>query len=166
MNTQNIANLVLICLGVFVTGVSLTLLAPFYPSEALKKVKIYHSLSWISRLSKYPTTNPLLKGVSVTQSGVVMSAVFIATIVFTPLFGKVNITFFGNISYLLLTSLPKVHENSRRPPLSCDRGFFCWRRKRRNGIPRLYYWWQLVLWSFDIYSHRDSDRYSTVRDTV
>ena len=39
MNTQNIANLVLICLGVFVTGVSLTLLAPFYPSEALKKVK-------------------------------------------------------------------------------------------------------------------------------
>ena len=94
MNTQNIANLVLICLGVFVTGVSLTLLAPFYPSEALKKVKIYHSLSWISRLSKYPTTNPLLKGVSVTQSGVVMSAVFIATIVFTPLFGKVNITFF------------------------------------------------------------------------
>ena len=27
-----------VCLGVFVTGVSLTLLAPFYPSEALKKV--------------------------------------------------------------------------------------------------------------------------------
>ena len=46
MNTQNIANLVLICLGVFVTGVSLTLLAPFYPSEALKKVKIQHSLTW------------------------------------------------------------------------------------------------------------------------
>ena len=40
MHSQNIANLVLICLGVFVTGVSLTLLAPFYPSEALKKVYI------------------------------------------------------------------------------------------------------------------------------
>ena len=32
----------------------------------------------------------MLKGVSVTQSGVVMSTVFIATIVFTPLFGKVG----------------------------------------------------------------------------
>lgn len=95
MNTQNIANLVLICLGVFVTGVSLTLLAPFYPSEALKKVKILY-LGYLE--SRYPTTNPLLKGVSVTQSGVVMSAVFIATIVFTPLFGKVDTTFFGNIS--------------------------------------------------------------------
>ena len=87
MNTQNIANLVLICLGVFVTGVSLTLLAPFYPSEALKKVKIQHSLSRDNIF--YPTTNLTLKGVSVTQSGIVMSAVFIATIVFTPLFGKV-----------------------------------------------------------------------------
>ena len=35
----------------------------------------------------------MLKGVSVTQSGVVMSTVFIATIVFTPLFGKVGALF-------------------------------------------------------------------------
>ena len=41
MHSKNIVNLVLICLGVFVTGVSLTLLAPFYPSEALKKVDSY-----------------------------------------------------------------------------------------------------------------------------
>ena len=54
MNTQNIANLVLICLGVFVTGVSLTLLAPFYPSEALKKVKIQHS---VTRDIKYFLSN-------------------------------------------------------------------------------------------------------------
>ena len=65
MQYSPIVNLILICLGVFVTGVSLTLLAPFYPNEALAK------------------------GVSVTQSGVVLSTVFIATIVFTPLFGKV-----------------------------------------------------------------------------
>ena len=65
MELSNLVNLILICLGVFVTGVSLTLLAPFYPNEALAK------------------------GVSVTQSGVVLSTVFIATIVFTPLFGKV-----------------------------------------------------------------------------
>ena len=30
------------------------------------------------------------QGVSVTQTGVVLSTVFIATIVFTPLFGKVT----------------------------------------------------------------------------
>ena len=41
MHSKNIVNLVLICLGVFVTGVSLTLLAPFYPSEALRKVDSY-----------------------------------------------------------------------------------------------------------------------------
>ena len=32
----------------------------------------------------------LAQGVSVTQTGVVLSTVFIATIVFTPLFGKVT----------------------------------------------------------------------------
>ena len=48
MHSQNIANLVLICLGVFVTGVSLTLLAPFYPSEALKKVDINLINRWIT----------------------------------------------------------------------------------------------------------------------
>ena len=38
MKLKNIINLLLICWGVFVTGVSLTLLTPFYPSEALSKV--------------------------------------------------------------------------------------------------------------------------------
>jgi len=45
-------------------GVSLSLLSPFYPSEALSK------------------------GVSVSQSGLVMGMAFIATIVFTPFCGK------------------------------------------------------------------------------
>ena len=45
-------------------GISLSLLSPFYPSEALSK------------------------GVSVTQSGLGMGSVFITTIIFTPIFGK------------------------------------------------------------------------------
>ena len=40
MLLKNILNLIFICLAVFVTGVSLTLLTPFYPSEALAKVNI------------------------------------------------------------------------------------------------------------------------------
>ena len=75
MELSNLVNLILICLGVFVTGVSLTLLAPFYPNEALAK------------------------GVSVTQSGVVLSTVFVATLIFTPIFGKefINNSTPGNI---------------------------------------------------------------------
>ena len=38
MKLKNVINLLLICWGVFVTGVSLTLLTPFYPTEALSKV--------------------------------------------------------------------------------------------------------------------------------
>ena len=64
MGAKTVINLVLICWAVFITGVSLTLITPFYPTEALAK------------------------GVSVTQTGVVLSTVFIATIVFTPIFGK------------------------------------------------------------------------------
>ena len=42
----------------------------------------------------------VLQGVSVTQSGVVLSTVFIATLIFTPIFGKefVNNLLSGNIS--------------------------------------------------------------------
>ena len=47
-----------------------------------------------------------MKEVSVTQSGVVMSTVFIATIVFTPLFGKVNY-FFGCNSSTLKSIFPQ-----------------------------------------------------------
>ena len=65
---QTVVNLILICWAVFITGLSLTLITPFYPTEALAK------------------------GVSVTQTGVVLSTVFIATIVFTPIFGKVHTT--------------------------------------------------------------------------
>ena len=66
MGAKTVINLVLICWAVFITGVSLTLITPFFPTEALAK------------------------GVSVTQTGVVLSTVFIATIVFTPIFGKVR----------------------------------------------------------------------------
>jgi len=64
MKTKNIINMILICWGAFGTGVALTILTPFYPSEALSK------------------------GVTVTQSGLVLSSVFIATLIFTPIFGK------------------------------------------------------------------------------
>ena len=45
----------------------------------------------------------LAQDVSVTQTGVVLSTVFIATIVFTPLFGKVTST-----SYLLCPTFDLV----------------------------------------------------------
>ena len=64
MNVRNIVNLNLISCSVLFAGISLSLLSPFYPSEALSK------------------------GVSVTQSGLVLGSVFITTIIFTPLVGK------------------------------------------------------------------------------
>ena len=64
MKARNILNLFLISFSVFFAGISLSLLSPFYPSEALSK------------------------GVSVTQSGLVLGSVFITTIIFTPIFGK------------------------------------------------------------------------------
>ena len=64
MQVQKVVNLLLVSSSAFLAGVSLSLLAPFYPDEAL------------------------LKGVSVTKSGIVLSSVFVTTLVFTPLFGK------------------------------------------------------------------------------
>ena len=40
MDAQKVTNLLLLCLGLFTAGVSLTLLVPFYPSEALAKVTL------------------------------------------------------------------------------------------------------------------------------
>ena len=56
-------NLGLVAASNLFAGVSLSLLAPFYPGEALAK------------------------GVSVTQSGVVLGSVFITTVVLTPIMG-------------------------------------------------------------------------------
>ena len=64
MKGKNILNLILISCSVLFVGISLSLITPFYPSEALSK------------------------GVSVTQSGLVMGSVFITTIILTPIFGK------------------------------------------------------------------------------
>ncbi|XP_023339119.1 MFS-type transporter SLC18B1 isoform X2 [Eurytemora carolleeae] len=64
MQCKNIINLVFICTSMFFGGLSLSLLSPFYPHEALKK------------------------GVSVTKSGLVVGAVFITTVLCTPLCGK------------------------------------------------------------------------------
>ena len=104
MDAQKVTNLLLLCLGLFTAGVSLTLLVPFYPSEALAKVRSHdkhcNTINGVS--DKFPTPcaffhycNSLscflfAQGVSVTQTGVVLSTVFVATIVFTPMFGKVT----------------------------------------------------------------------------
>merc|ERR1712179_876552 len=64
MRARNVINLALVSSSSLFAGISLSLLLPFFPDEAL------------------------LKGVSVTQSGVVMSSVFVTTIICTPLFGK------------------------------------------------------------------------------
>ena len=42
MDAQKVTNLLLLCLGLFTAGVSLTLLVPFYPSEALAKVRSHY----------------------------------------------------------------------------------------------------------------------------
>ena len=62
-------NLLLLSLTSLCAGISLSLLAPFYPNEALAK------------------------GVSVTQSGIVTGSAFVTTILCTPLFGKYIETF-------------------------------------------------------------------------
>jgi len=64
MRARNIFNLILISLCLLFAGVSLSLMSPFYPNEALSK------------------------GVSVTSSGIVIGSVFITTVIFTPLCGK------------------------------------------------------------------------------
>ena len=108
MEMTNIINLLLICWGVFVAGVSLTLLTPFYPSEALSKVGRRFSSPLLS--SPHHLS---LQGVTVTQSGVVLSTVFVATLIFTPIFGKEFINNFAagkyfqskiNIFFLFLKS--------------------------------------------------------------
>jgi len=67
-------------MSLLLAGVSLSLMSPFYPSEALSK------------------------GVSVTQSGLVMGSIFISTIVFTPFFGA-YMDLLGARKFLLLGSL-------------------------------------------------------------
>ena len=64
MRSRNIVNLTLISLANLFGGISLSLLSPFYPVEALSK------------------------GVSVTQSGLVLSSVYITTVVCTPVIGR------------------------------------------------------------------------------
>ena len=64
MKQENIVNLFLISCSVLFAGLSLSLISPFYPSEALSK------------------------GVSVSQSGLVMGTTFITTLIFTPVCGK------------------------------------------------------------------------------
>ena len=94
MRTRNVINLLLICWGVFVTGVSLTLLTPFYPTEALAKVRVSLRVSETQNSVNTTKVGQQFKkfyfpqGVTVTQSGVVLSTVFIATLIFTPIFGK------------------------------------------------------------------------------
>ena len=64
MRWRGVVNLTLVGLSNLFAGVSMSILAPFYPGEALTK------------------------GVSVTQSGVVLGSVFITTLVFTPIMGR------------------------------------------------------------------------------
>ena len=100
MESKELLNILLICCAVFSGGVSVSLLSPFYPKEALAK------------------------GVSVTCSGVVIGSVFISTVIFTPIAGKyvmvlgtrntlvygfVNVAL-GNISFGFLDHIQnKIH---------------------------------------------------------
>ena len=80
MNSQNIINLTLISLATFLAGISLSILTPFYPTEALSK------------------------GVTVSQTGIVLSSVFLTTIFITPICGK-YIQMLGARNFLILGSL-------------------------------------------------------------
>ena len=131
MELSNLVNLILICLGVFVTGVSLTLLAPFYPNEALAK------------------------GVSVTQSGVVLSTVFIATIVFTPLFGKV-IVLQRHDEVVAANDCVSVHADTGRQEVPRYRSPVCGGGQWLHGLPGHCHEWKCLLRSFNIHTHRDS----------
>ena len=77
MKQENIVNLFLICCSGLFAGITFSLISPFYPSEALSR------------------------GVSVTQSGLVIGTVFITKIVFTPLCGK-YILVLGAKKFLLI----------------------------------------------------------------
>ena len=74
-----VINLVLISLSNLFGGVSLSLLSPFYSAEAL------------------------LKGVSVTKSGLVFGSVFVTTVLCTPVIGR-YIEVLGARRFLLLGS--------------------------------------------------------------
>ena len=74
-----VINLVLISASNLFGGVSLTLLSPFYSAEAL------------------------LKGVSVTKSGLVFGSVFVTTVLCTPVIGR-YIEVLGARKFLLLGS--------------------------------------------------------------
>ena len=72
-------NLFLIGCTCFVLGISLSLISPFYPTEALAK------------------------GVSVSQTGLVMGTVFITVVLSTPVFGK-YIQILGARKFLIIGS--------------------------------------------------------------
>ena len=74
-----VINLVLISASNLFGGVSLSLLSPFYSAEAL------------------------LKGVSVTKSGLVFGSVFVTTVLCTPVIGR-YIEVLGARKFLLLGS--------------------------------------------------------------
>ena len=79
MKFRNIVNLFLISCSILFAGLTLSLISPFYPSEALAK------------------------GVSVTQSGLVMATVFATLIIFTPVCGK-YMKVFGAKKFLIAGS--------------------------------------------------------------
>ena len=64
MKLENIVNLFLISCNILFSAITMSLISPFYPSVALEK------------------------GVTVTQSGLVMATVFVTNIIVTPLCGK------------------------------------------------------------------------------
>ena len=64
MERHFVINMSLISLATFLAGLSLSLLSPFYPTEALTK------------------------GVTVSETGIVISSVFVTTILVTPVCGK------------------------------------------------------------------------------
>ena len=80
MERRFVINMSLISLATFLAGLSLSLLSPFYPTEALTK------------------------GVTVTQTGIVISSVFVTTILVTPVCGK-YIQSLGARRFLILGSL-------------------------------------------------------------
>ena len=80
MERRCVINMSLICLATFLAGLSLSLLSPFYPTEALTK------------------------GVTVSQTGIVISSVFVTTILVTPVCGK-YIQSLGARRFLILGAL-------------------------------------------------------------
>ena len=80
MERRNLINMVLISLATFLAGLSLTLLAPFYATEALTKE------------------------VTVSQTGMVIGSVFITTILVTPVCGQ-YIQSLGARRFLILGAL-------------------------------------------------------------